>query len=229
MNWQALYDSGWHHPGVAWLGVAASVVLLLRAPPSTLRAALLGVSALTATDALFTGALSPLPKDSWLVTPVSIAFVIAGDLRLLVLVERFSAGHSSWRRALLVAVPLGFVVPLMQGVSTRVWPDVFAEQRRIFLVYEVLMVVLLGALLAVRRPLARHAPVGRLVLLFLVQYVLWAACDVLLLSGSDWALGLRLVPNALYYGGFPLAAAWWLRDDPARTSNVARASLEPAA
>jgi hypothetical protein len=223
MNWQALYDSGWHHPGVAWLGVAASVVLLLRAPPSTLRSLLLGVSALTATDALFTGALSPLPKDSWLVTPVSIAFVIAGDLRLLVLVERFSAGHSSWRRALLVAVPLGFVVPLLQGVSTRLWPDVFAEQRRIFLVYEVLMVVLLGALLAVRRPLTRHAPVGRLVLLFLVQYVLWAACDVLLLSGGAWALGLRMLPNALYYGVFPLAAAWWLSARPAEAPAPASA------
>lgn len=229
MNWQALYDSGWLHPLVAWLGVAASVAVLLRAPPSTLRSVLLGVSALTATDALFTGALSPLPKDSWLVTPVSIAFVIAGDLRLLVLVERFSAGHSSWRRALLVAVPLGFVVPLLQGVSTRLWPDVFAEQRRIFLVYEVLMVVLLGALLALRRPLVRHPPVGRLVVLFLVQYVLWAACDVLLLAGHAWALGLRLLPNALYYAAFPLAAAWWLRGDGAKAPTAARASLESAA
>ncbi|MBL8922183.1 MAG: hypothetical protein JNJ54_25260 [Myxococcaceae bacterium] len=228
MNWQNLYDSGWHHPGVAWLGVAASVAVLLRTPASSLRTVLLGLSALTAADALFTGALSPLPKDSWLVTPVSIFFVIAGDLRLLVLVERFSAGHSSWRRALLVAVPLAFVVPLLQGVSTRVWPDAFAEQRRIFLVYEVLMVVLLGALLALRQPLARHPPAGRLLVLFLVQYVLWASCDVLLLSGSAWALGLRLLPNALYYGVFPLAAAWWLRTD-APVTDVASVSPEPAA
>lgn len=229
MNWQALYDSGWHHPGVAWLGVAVAVGLVLRARRSTLRTALLALAALTATDALFTGAWSPLPKDSWLVTPVSIAFVIAGDLRLLVLVERFSAGHSSWRRALAVAVPLAFVVPLLQGVSTRVWPDVFAEQRRIFLVYEVLMVGLLGAVLVVRRPRTRHPATGRLVLLFLVQYVSWAACDVLLLAGHGWALGLRLVPNALYYGVFPVAAAWWLRGDLTPVELPAPKSVESLA
>lgn len=219
MNWQHLYDSGWHHPGVAWVGVSLATLLLLKAKPGAHRTVMLVMTALTATDALFTGAASPLPKDSWLVTPVSIFFVIAGDLRLWLLVER--ARSSSWLRAAAVAVPLAFVVPVLQGVATRVWPETFVEPRRIYLVYEVLMLVLLVVVLAWRQPVGATR---RLVTLFLVQYGLWATCDVLLLSGLEWPLGLRLVPNALYYAVFPVAAAAWLAE-PRRATDPATSSL----
>ena len=32
-------------------------------------------------------------------------------------------------------------------------------------------------------------------------------CDVLILTGTDFGYGLRLVPNALYYGLFVIFAA----------------------
>lgn len=205
MNWAAFYDSAWHHPGLAWLGCSLALVLASRT--TRLRAALVTIIVVTATDAFFTGAFSPVPKDSAWVTPVSIAFVIAGDLRLFALLERERAG--AWPRALLVAVPLAFVVPVIQGATIRLWPAVFSEQRRIFLVYELLMVALLVVVLVARRP---TKGARRLTLLFLAQYVLWASCDVLLLEGVTAALALRIVPNALYYAVFPIAATRWLEE-----------------
>ncbi len=214
MDWQALSDSPWHHPGVAWLGSAVALALLLRSQPSWLRAGLIGIVVLSATDAFFTGALSPIPAASPWATPVSIAFVIAGDLRLWALVEKWRGPpQRTWAQALVTAVPLAFVVPCLQGVSTRLWPEVFLEQRRIFLVYEVMMVALLAVVLVVRRPLSVHRPTGLLTVLFLVQYALWASCDVIILMGHAWGVGLRLVPNTLYYGVFPVAAALLLRAD----------------
>ena len=43
---------------------------------------------------------------------------------------------------------------------------------------------------------------------FVVQYLLWATSDILILSGQDWALALRLVPNTMYYAGFLLFVLW---------------------
>ncbi len=35
-----------------------------------------------------------------------------------------------------------------------------------------------------------------------VQYALWAAADLLILSGEARGFALRLVPNVMYYGAF---------------------------
>jgi hypothetical protein len=212
--WQAAYDSTWHHPGLAWAGTAfAALGAWRRVPAGPFRLVLLLLAAETALDALFTGALSPLAAGSVAAQNVAIAFVIAGDLRLWLLVERFRR-PSSWASALARAAPLAFVVPVAQAALIRTWPDVFAEQRRIYLAYELLFCLLAAGLVAARYGSRWAADEGsgwyatRLLGIFLVQYGLWVVSDVLLLAGEGWALGLRLVPNATYYAGFVAFAAW---------------------
>ena len=49
--------------------------------------------------------------------------------------------------------------------------------------------------------------VARLVVLY---YALWATSDaILLVFEADFAYGLRVVPNLLYYGGLIGAIAWF--------------------
>lgn len=211
-SWKALYDSGWHHPGMAWaLCAVALVVTVRRVPAGGLRTALLVFTGTTALDAWMTGALSPLPPA--LGQSVSIAFVVLGDLRLFALVEQHRCA-SSWTKALLRALPLSFVVPVAQALALEASPSTFGELRHVFLVYELLFVVLASALLLLRYPSrrARSPALGwyatSLVGFFLVQYGLWVAADVLILAGVESGYGLRLVPNALYYGLFLAFAAW---------------------
>ena len=211
-SWKAVYDSGWHHPGMAWaLCALAALVIVRRVPAGGLRTALLVFTGTTALDAWMTGALSPVPAAA--AQAVSIAFVILGDLRLFALEEKYRC-DSSWTKALLRAVPLSFVVPVVQAVARTAWPGAFANLRYLFLCYELLFVVLAAALLLLRYPSrsAKSPALGwyatSLVGFFLVQYGLWVAADVLLLAGVEAAHGLRLVPNALYYGLFLAFAAW---------------------
>lgn len=214
VDWRGMNDSGWHHPGLAFvLCAGAAVVVLRRVPAGPLRRALLLFTALTALDAWLTGALTPLPAGGLLAQNVSIAFVILGDLRLFVLLERFRC-DTRWVPAIARAVALSLVVPVAQALAIRAAPEAFTEQRRIYLVYE-LFFVALGTLLLLLRYPSRSAKSPalawystRLLAFFLVQYALWVVSDVLILSGVEMGFALRLVPNALYYGLFLAFAAW---------------------
>lgn len=213
-SWKAVYESGWHHPGLAFaLCALAVVVILRRVPAGSLRTALLLFTGTTALDAWMTGTLSPVPQGGLLAQNLSIAFVVLGDLRLFALLERHRC-EGSWTKALLRAVPLSFVVPIAQAIAITAAPQTFTAPRHIYLVYELFFVVLAAALLLMRYPsrAAKSDALGwyatRLVAFFLVQYGLWVVSDVLILSGVEAAYGLRLVPNALYYGLFLLFAAW---------------------
>lgn len=227
--YQRLYDSAWQHPGIAWVGVALLFAwIAVRRPTGFVRSYLVGIGLLSALDALFTGALSPVSPA--LVSTVGIVFVIAGDLRLFVLVERAVAGEpgsgrassSAWAAR---ALGLAFVVPVLQAVAIKTWPEAFAEPRRIYLVYEALFVVL-GLILRVAilpRRLAGATPEMRAwalgaVTWFVLQYALWVTSDVLILAGAEWALLLRIVPNAMYYAGFLLFVA----------QTAPRSSLRPS-
>lgn len=207
---RALYDSAWQHPGLAWLGALALLVVLgRRRPTGWVRAYALVFGFTTALDALCTGAFTPVPPA--LQSGVAIAFVIIGDLRLFALVEHaFGPTRAWWARALAWA----FVVPVLQAVAIRAWPAAFTEPRWIYLIYELLFLALGLALRLVWLPRrGRAAPEGSraerawalgAVTWFVVQYALWATADVLILLGAEWALLLRIVPNALYYAGFPV-------------------------
>jgi hypothetical protein len=212
--WKGLYDSGWHHPGLAFvLCAVALLVVRFRVPKSPLRTLLLVFTGTTALDAFLGGALSPLPQGTNLAQNVSITAVIVGDFRLFALLEGFRR-ETRWLPALLRAAVLSFLVPVAQALVILSLPEVFTEQRRIYLVYELFFVMLATGLLLLRYPSRRASSpelgwyATGLLTFFLVQYGLWVVSDVLILSGVEAAWGLRLVPNALYYGLFLLFAAW---------------------
>lgn len=218
VDWSAIYAGPYHHPGLAFAFCAAlGLRLVMRFPPSHLRRVLLVLVAETAVDAFFTGALSPFGKSP--PTAVTIAFVILGDLRFWVLLERFRRPDATWRGAFARAVPWSFAVPVAMAVAILARPDVFGgaggyQLRPIFLAYEALFAALASVLLLTRYASRAAAPaegwyLTRLLVLWLTMYGLWVLCDVLLTQGHGWALGLRMLPNALYYGVFLYAATYF--------------------
>jgi hypothetical protein len=223
-----IYDSPWHHPVLCWAATPLVLGLLWRARPRPgaareaqllWRLALFG-QLLIALDALFTGSWSPLAAGTAASTGAGILFVILGDLRYFVLLERYSPGAppsgpgglGRSARGFLRALGLSLLVPILFAGVSQVLPAVFAEPRRKFLGYELLF---LGLLLVVRlallpRRLTQGGPDAaavrrwllRLTAFEAVQYVLWALADVVILAGERAGLLLRLLPNILYYLAF---------------------------
>jgi hypothetical protein len=223
---QAAYESAAHHPGVAWIVTLGLVVALAASWSKTsrfIRVYLTIFAIEIVSDAYFTGALAPksVTEVEWKNLTAAITFVIVGDYRFFVLVERFAppaappsstAGPiSAW----LKAIPWAFTVPLtwtfFYETKLIAMPDLYAK----FFVYEVMFVILAVVLrfgvlprrLASTRPAAK-AYVLRLMDFELAQYVLWALADVVIRRGeSEPGYLLRIVPNVMYYGGF-LLFAW---------------------
>lgn len=203
---KALYDSGWHHPFAAYLGLAVLVVLLARAPRGTFLfrwAAFFGL--VLAADATITGAWSPLPSSSPLFTPLSIAFVILGDARFFFLQERFARPDASTLRVTIVAALTSLVVPVTSTLLREVFP-LLSEGRWLFLGYELLaLAFVLGTWLVRYRPALEAESrrwLGRVTAIFVTLYALWATADVLILWGVELGHLLRIVPNVLYYAVF---------------------------
>ena len=217
-----IYSSPWHHPGLllplALAALAAVLVARARHPDAGspfLRAWLVGWAIEIVLDASLTGFASPLLGHPAAERVASIAFVILGDLRAYLLLERLvapgRAASSTWARAL----GWSFVASLAVAAATRVAPATFAATRHVFLLYELLSLGLFAAwrfALVPRRAASLPAPAARLALdvatFFLIQYALWVSADVLILAGVDLAYLLRIVPNALYYGGFVAFVLW---------------------
>lgn len=206
---KALYDSGWHHPFAAYLGLAVLAVLLARAPRGTFLfrwAALFGL--VLAADATVTGAWSPLPSSSPLFTPLSIVFVILGDARFFFLQERFARPHASTLRLTILAALTSLVVPITSTLLREVFP-LLSEGRWLFLGYELLaLAFVLGTWLVRYRPALEAESrrwLGRVTAIFATLYALWATADVLILWGVELGHLLRIVPNVLYYAVFLVA------------------------
>lgn len=214
--WKRFYDTSWHHPGFAWLG--AIVAAFAFAARSRF---ILGFTAIafveTLLDAIITGGFSPvrgLPIERW----TGITFVILGDLRLFLAIEwALSLSDRTRRglpplRALLFAIPLAFVVPVLSTLPIETLPDLFPKDdpyglHRIFILYESMFVVfaLVLRFFVYPRRLAGHdEETGRwvkgLLGFFLVQYGLWVTADAIILSThADVGYLVRLVPNTFYY------------------------------
>lgn len=208
---QSLYDSPWHSPALFWLLGAALLLVVLRRLPF-LPAFTVLFLVVVFCDVLVTGALSPLGASPW-GGRLAIAFVLLGDLRFFLLYERYrrrdDGGPGLPVGAALRAGALTLAVPLLANAPRLFIAGVYAEPRRLFLVYELLFFALA---LALRlglwpRALRTAAPDLRRWLLSLAsfevaQYGAWAAADVLILAGLDGGFLLRLFPNVLYYGAF---------------------------
>jgi hypothetical protein len=151
-------------------------------------------------------------------------FVIVGDARYFVLVERARAGRLD-ASALALAGGLSFVVPIASWLPQLAWPAAFANGRHVFLLYEVMFVALAAAMRVwLPRRLARAGADDearrwalRVTHFELAQYALWATSDLVILAGYDLGFALRLVPNAMYYILYLPFVAW----------SAPRALLEP--
>jgi len=200
--WQSLYDSSWHHPVTFWILQALLLVALAVRPPRAPRvlALLVGGTALAALDAWLTQPASVVPK-TWQAN-VGLIFVILGDWRYWFV--RALGPERRWRPAALrslglaLIVPVAMIVPQLLGVTGR----------PLYLLYECSAFALaLGVAMVTRRQLSLAA-------FWLVMYGLWIVADLLILAGLDLGFAVRLVPNALYYGGFWTLVYGRLRDQP---------------
>jgi hypothetical protein len=215
--WKHAYDSPWHNPT---LFIVVNVALLLVALRSTsaMRSYILIFCAEILLDATLTNDASPLPRAS--LGYVAIPFVILGDARALVLMERLRATPSTraWleadpRKPTLFAIAFAFVVPVIAQLLRLAAPSL-SGGRLLFLSYECVALLAWSAYFALRvRPaLASAEPsfarwASKLFLFVLAQYALWAFADVLIIAGIDGGFGVRLVPNIMYYAVF-LGFAW---------------------
>lgn len=203
MTFERIYHSPWHHPAALLaLGGASLVYVLARAsalkkldPFVRAWALFFGVQILV--DAYLTSDISPFKS-----TALAIAFVILGDARAYMLLERDRREGVS--HAIALGLALGSLVSVITGPLSRVIPAM-QDTRVLFLVYELcaLVQVLVWRALSGPKPW-RDAIVGFVA----VQYLLWATSDVLILAGFDLGYGLRVVPNVLYYGVFVAFACW---------------------
>lgn len=205
-TFQAIYDSPWHSPLLFWAAALAfAVTLAARRPTGFLWRYLALFTLAIVADAWATGALTPLGNTVWM-TPVAILFVVLGDLRYFLLLERFRRGSDGTvtpaGAARIVAVSL--VVPVASTVARHVLDP--RDGRVTFLVYELMFLVMALAIrflwLPRRATEATAAWLGALTSFEIVQYALWALADIVILSGVEAGFLLRLVPNTLYYAAF---------------------------
>lgn len=207
MTPQALYDSPWQQPGllasVALVGLAWA---LMREYPkgelgSFLRRWALVFGIEIVLDAWLTSPLSPLAGGA--LTALSVAFVIAGDFRLFLLVTRWGTRLSLGARWA-AGFALAMVASLVVAGAKLVTPATFAVARRTYLLYELVSLALMGVLWSRRAafPETHRGWIAAVLGFGVVQYALWSVSDVLLLSGVSGAYLLRVVPNVLYYGLF---------------------------
>ena len=207
-TFEAFYASPIQHPGLLWAAGLAGTAWALTRPglPATTKRYVAALGGLTLLDAWLTTndvpGLGPLPERLSGVVP--LFFVLAGDLRYLLVVECGTPGGAMTftRRGVLRALALMLVVPLSSQVLVPLLAGPDAPARVLYLVYELGFFALVLALMRWHPGSAEGRwarGVGRFVLLY---YGLWATADAIILGlGADAGYALRVVPNLLYYGG----------------------------
>lgn len=229
-----IYDSALHHPGLCFVAAVPVLWALLRARPDGAAASdrawlwrfALVFQLLIVLDAYFTGAWAPLPPAHPLIVALAVLFVVVGDLRFFLILERLTDPLRRTGRALLRATAWASALAIASFAVSRALPALLPTKRELFLLFESLFVVLLVVLRAAWLPrrVDRAAQpelylyLHRLLLLELAQYALWAGCDVFVVLGLRQALLVRIVPNVLYYVVF-VPAAFFLAPRALRVSK----------
>lgn len=219
-TWQEFYNAGWQFP---WAVMVVPFAFALYraiardprgggvdpalAPFVSIWTTLFLIETLL--DPLATGPLMRVAGSHFLSQLVGLKFVMLGDFRVFWLVLRFRSPEQTTLRAALEAAALSAIAPSLAGlVALRDGPP-----QSIWLTHELASLGLAFALARFASPNelshARQAAFVRSVLGYLAAYYgLWAAADVLILSGVDAGWPVRLVPNQLYYGFF-VPFVWW--------------------
>ena len=204
--WQAFYDSPWHHPAIAWVAVVLGAIALA-SRQRFLFGYLVVFGLEIAADALASAPFIHVSGNAG--SALAVLFVILGDLRFFLVVERCASPAGLTRGAFGRALGLSLVVPVVSFLIRVLSPLVANTGRLQFLAYEVPLVLLVLALRFVvlpRRLAARDAETRRwaydLATFVAVQYALWILADVLLLADVAPAYALRVLPNIMYYALF---------------------------
>jgi hypothetical protein len=222
-SWRDFYYSAWQEPWGLLVGPFAFLFWRAFAPPPGPGAAVearrfvigwsFAFAVLTMLDPIATGPLAKaFPVAA---TPLAVAFVMLGDLRIWWLVARLARPDGAALRALIPTA----AVPIAAWLVALAAPPL--PGQALWLIHETLF---LAAAFAASRRLS--GAFERSVLAYAgVYYALWAACDVLILAGVDAGWLLRCVPNQLYYG-LTVPFVWWRFFAPAyaATSSSAHAS-----
>jgi hypothetical protein len=210
------YNSPIQHPILLWVSNLVFTALAMRSlrsrndeGASRLRRFILIWSLISALDAWLSANL--VFGIGTLVAPWSsvlpFLFVWAGDLRIFLAMELFSAGFPDrpakirWWRPVLAC----FIVPVLAGVLTR-----GQEARVLFLVYEALFLVMITLYGRFTRT-AQHSSARSVRNLSWGFYTLWVTADVLILTLPDGlrdlGFAVRVLPNLIYYGAFAWVCA----------------------
>jgi hypothetical protein len=215
MTYAEFYDSFAQHPLLLWVAAVLGLLVALsrRGRSPAVRTFCIALTILSLLDAWLTTThvpgLGPLTGRAASLVP--LAFVLLGDFRYFLFVEsaRRDGTLAIDARRVATAGAWTLLVPVAsQLVVGALGSD---EPRVLFLVYELLFVVL--ALGIAARYLPRHAGApawtGRVTRYVALYYGLWATADTIILTtGADVGFLLRVLPNALYYGGLVAVIAW---------------------
>jgi hypothetical protein len=218
--YESLYWSWWNHPLACWISAALLLPLILRRL-SFLHAYMVLGLALTCADALVTGMWSKLGgESSWLYTPLSFVFVVAGDWRVHWLVQREVSRTQDAPWGGLAASRLAFVIAILPSLAVELgkfpFPDALAQSRVMYLFYELWALAILTTIQGIYiakwlegRPAPYIMWIRGVVGFAQAHYLLWALSDMIILSGYDMGYALRIVPNVMYYALY-LPAVWLL-------------------
>ncbi|MEA2747346.1 MAG: hypothetical protein QOI41_1489 [Myxococcales bacterium] len=218
---EALYDNPWvATAALAAVSIAGYAMWLRR---QSFLVAYVGLFTLLAVgDALRSGPWSPLHllASPW-EDAIGIGFVLLGDFRYFLVVERFAVRPKSGAlddtspKAWATAIGLTFIVPVLSLVLTKAFSTTFAG-RWGYLIYELMFIALavgLRSLVLPKRLAAAPEAVRRWLLgithFEIALYALWALADLIIIfTKADAGFALRIVPNVMYYGLFVLMVAF---------------------
>jgi hypothetical protein len=212
--WGAFYHSDLQS---LWLLLVVPSLFLLyllsrRRPAGAPRARFLHTWALlftleTLLDPFATGPLTRVLRlDGVALYAWIFVFVWLGDFRVLWLHFADAGDAADPFGAARPAAALACLVPLTtSALYAPVWLGlVEAPSQALWLIYETLFLALALWL----RARTANPALRAIWLYVLAYYGLWAASDVLILSGVDLGWALRVLPNQLYYAFF-VPFAWW--------------------
>lgn len=205
---ETFYHSELQHPWLLWAAAIAALAFVWTRSglDARVRHYCTALTVLSLVDAWWTSAdvYGFGPLEGAAASAVPLFFVLAGDLRFLLLLGIATPAGSLAVRggALGAAAGLTILVPIASQLVIWALPESMGGARTLFFVYEVCFVLLTLALLRLHpriREVPWLVPVCRYVVLY---YSLWASADAILLAtGSDLGFALRVIPNVLYYGG----------------------------
>jgi hypothetical protein len=215
VSYAEFYDSFLQHPLLLWAAALSGLALALsrRGVSRSVRRFCVALTALSVLDAWLTTTSVPGvgPLTGAASSLVPLTFVLIGDFRYFFFIESARSDGTLSLNAGVFARSFAWtlVTPLVTQLAiTASGSD---DPRILFLAYEMLFVFLSIGIFALYLP--RHSGAlrwARRVTLYVIgYYALWAGADAIILtSGADAGFLLRVLPNALYYGGFVPVVAW---------------------